>query len=80
VRHFEKSYRPDRICSATGAGDTAIAAFLYAVMQGCDWAKCVQLSAAEGASCVETYDSLSGLRSLEELEEKIAGGWEKQTI
>lgn len=80
VRHFEGSYRPDRVCSATGAGDTAIAAFLYAVMLGYDPQACVRLAAAEGASCVEAYDSLSGLRSLKELEEKIAGGWEKQTL
>jgi hypothetical protein len=37
----------------------------------------VQLAAAEGASCVEAYDALSGLRSFEELEARIDAGWAK---
>ena len=74
VRHFEKSYRPEKVLSATGAGDTTIAAFLYAVMQGYGWNECVQLATAEGATCVETYDAISGLRSLEELKGKLVIG------
>ena len=35
------------------------------------------LAAATGASCVEAYDALGGLKSLEELRTKIAAGWEK---
>lgn len=77
VRHFEKSYRPEKVLSATGAGDTTIAAFLYAVLQGYDWEDCVQLAAAEGATCVETYDAISGLKSLEALKCRIDAGWEK---
>ena len=80
VRHFEKSYRPEKVLSATGAGDTTIAAFLYAVMQGYGWNECVQLATAEGATCVETYDAISGLRSLEELKGRIDAGWEKQDL
>ena len=78
IRHFEKSYRPEKVLSATGAGDTTIAAFLYAVLQGYDWEECVQLAAAEGATCVETYDAISGLKSLEDLQNRIRVGWEKQ--
>ena len=77
---FEKSYRPEKVLSATGAGDTTIAAFLYAVMQGYGWNECVQLATAEGATCVETYDAISGLRSLEELKGRIDAGWEKQDL
>ncbi len=80
VRHFEKSYRPEKVLSATGAGDTTIAAFLYAVLQGYDWEECVQLAAAEGATCVETYDAISGLKSLEDLHNRIRAGWEKQEV
>ena len=75
---FQKSYVPDRICSATGAGDTCIAAFLTAMLSGRDPESCFRLAAAEGASCVESYDALSGLKSLEELEKKIAAGWAEQ--
>lgn len=74
---FEKSYVPERILSATGAGDTSIAAFLTAMLNGNAPEECVQLAAAQGASCVEAYDALSGLRSLDALREKIADGWKK---
>ncbi|MCU6762641.1 Uncharacterized sugar kinase ydjH [uncultured Roseburia sp.] len=74
---FETSYRPEKIRSATGAGDTCVAAFLTSLMRGYPLKKCVRLAAAQGASCVESYDALSGLRTLEELEEKIEAGWKK---
>lgn len=76
-RHFEASYRPDKVLSGTGAGDTSIAAFLYAVTKGYTWDRCLRLATATGASCVEAYDALSGLKSFEELERKITVGWDK---
>lgn len=72
---FEKSYVPERILSGTGAGDTSIAAFLTAMLEGYPLEKTLQLSAATGASCVAAYDALSGLKSFEELEKKINAGW-----
>ena len=36
----------------------------------------MHLAAATGASCVEAYDALSGLKPLSELKVKIAEGWE----
>lgn len=77
VRHFEKCFKPHKILSATGAGDTCIAAFLTSILRGCGWEQCVQYAAAAGAACLETYDALGGLPSFEELGEKIAAGWEK---
>lgn len=77
IRYFEASYRPEKVLSGTGAGDTCIAAFLLAVSQGYSYQECMQLSAATGASCVEAYDALSGLKSFRELQEKIQKGWEK---
>ncbi len=74
---FEKSYRPDRVVSGTGAGDTAIAAFLLAVLEGYPLELCLKLAAATGASCVEAIDALGGLKSFEELRKKIDAGWEK---
>lgn len=76
---FEYSYVPDCLLSGTGAGDTSIAAFLSAMLEGYPPEKCMQLAAATGASCVAAYDALSGLKSFEELNEKISKGWEKQT-
>lgn len=75
---FEVSYKPGRVRSGTGAGDTTIAAFLVAMLSGYSFSQCVQLAAAEGASCVEDYGALGGIRPLAELEQKIRAGWEKR--
>ena len=74
---FEKSYVPKAVISGTGADDTTIAAFLTAMTAGYPMERCLQLAAATGASCVEAIDSLSGLKSFEELITKIDGGWAK---
>ena len=75
---FERSYKPEQIVSATGAGDTAIAALLTAMLNGYELKTAVKLAAATGASCVEYVDALSGLKPFDELLKKIEGGWEKQ--
>ena len=74
---FENSYLPEKVLSGTGAGDTTIAAFLTAMLEGYSFERCIQLAAAEGASCVEAYGALEGIRSLEELEKRIDSGWTK---
>lgn len=74
---FEKSYVPDRILSGTGAGDTSIAAFLKAAIDGYTPQRCIQLAAATGACCITAYDSLSGLKSFPELIQRIDAGWPK---
>lgn len=77
-RGFQKAFPPEKLCSATGAGDTCIAAFLTAMLEGRSLEECITLAAAAGASCVEAYDALSGLRPFAEMEEKIARGWGKE--
>ncbi len=74
---FEKSYVPGKLRSGVGAGDTTIAAFLSAMLAGYPLRRCLQLATATGASCVETYDVLSGLKCFAELEQRIDKGWEK---
>lgn len=59
------------VASATGAGDTCIAAFLMAMLEGNDIKKAAALAAAEGSCCVTAYDAISGLKTLEELEKMI---------
>ena len=76
---FEPSYRAAKVVSATGAGDTSIAAFLAAVMDHRPLSECLKLATAAGASCVEAYDALSGLMTFEAMEEKIKGGWQKNS-
>lgn len=73
---FQPSFVPEKIVSGTGAGDTSIAAFLTAIINGENFDMSLKLSAATGACCVEGVDALSGLKSLDELKTKIANGWE----
>ncbi len=68
-------YKADIVRSGTGAGDTSIAAYLTAVLRGYDPARCAALAAAEGACCVTAYDALSGLKPIDELNERIQSGW-----
>lgn len=77
---FQKSFVPDRVCSATGAGDSCIAAFLAAVLEGKTLENAAALAAAAGASCVSGYDAISGLKPLQELESRIAAGWKTQEV
>ena len=72
---LQPCFRADCLRSATGAGDTSIAAFLTAVLRGWPPEDCTALAAAEGACCVTAYDALSGLRPLDELMERIRAGW-----
>lgn len=74
---FEKSFVPDEIVSGTGCGDTAIAGFLSTMLDGKSIKECVTIASGCGAMCVTKMDALSGLVTLEELRNRIEGGWEK---
>lgn len=77
IEQFERSYKPDKVLSGTGAGDTSIAAFLTSILNKEEPDKCMQLATATGAMCVSAYDALSGLITLDELKMRIDEGWEK---
>ncbi len=72
----QRSFKADIVRSGTGAGDTSIAAFLTSVLLGKTPEESVALAAAEGACCVMSYDALSALRSIPELEDRIRAGWD----
>jgi sugar/nucleoside kinase (ribokinase family) len=72
---FVPAYRPRKVVSATGAGDTCIAAYLASALEGLPPLHCAQRAAATGACCVEAYDALSGLLPLAEIDRRIASGW-----
>ncbi len=72
---FENSFVPEKILSATGAGDTSIAAFLVSILEGCGIEEAVRMALATGACCLAGYDALSGLKPLPELRKKIDQGW-----
>ena len=73
---IQPCFRADIVRSGTGAGDTSIAAFLTAVLEGEQIEDCAAIAAAEGACCVTAFDALSGLKPIEEIKARIASGWE----
>lgn len=77
---FEKSFVPDAIISGTGAGDTTIAAFLTAIVKGCEFKKCLAYASGTGACCMSSVNALDALKSFDELEAKINNGWKKQNL
>jgi len=77
---FQKSFKVDRVLSGTGAGDTSIAAFLISMLNGKSFKESVTLAAATGACCVEQYDALSGIKSLEQIQARIDAGWEENEL
>lgn len=74
---FEPGFQADIVRSAAWAWDVTIAAFLTGLLEGKDPGRCLQLGAAAGASCVTEYDSLNGLLTMEEMEQKIDKEWKK---
>ena len=71
---IQPCFQADCVRSATGAGDTSIAAFLTGVLRGFAPADCAALAAAEGACSVTSYDALSGLKPIEALIDRIRSG------
>lgn len=71
IDRFQSSFRPRRVLSAAGAGDTSVAAFLKAFSDGLPPEVCLACAAAEGACCVEEYDALSGIQPIGELRKRI---------
>jgi len=68
---IQPCFKAEKVLSATGAGDTSIAAYLTAVLNGKAPQDCAALAAAEGACAVTSYDALGGLKSLSELEKMV---------
>ncbi|HEY0866233.1 MAG TPA: carbohydrate kinase family protein [Fimbriimonas sp.] len=63
------------VAGTTGSGDAAIAGFLMGMMRGFSPEEAVQAAVAVGACCCEAPDATSGVRTWEETEQRIQGGW-----
>lgn len=74
---FENSYAANKVLSATGAGDTTIAAFLAAFLTGEKCEMSMHIAAAEGASCVEDYSAYGGIKTIPQLKDRMNAGWQK---
>lgn len=74
---FERSFKPSKVVSATGAGDVSIAGFLTSILNGDSFEDCIKMALAAGAASVEAVDALGGLMTMKELKQKIDNGWER---
>ena len=68
---FAPSFAVPQIRSATGAGDSSVAAFLAALLTGCDPHESVDLACLAGARTVQVYDALGGAVGMETLREEL---------
>jgi sugar/nucleoside kinase (ribokinase family) len=68
------------VAGTTGAGDSAIAGFISALLRGLGPRAALCASAAVGACNVEAADALSGLRPWEDTLARIASGWPQRSL
>ena len=82
---FEESFHVPRVAAATGSGDSSIAGFLTAYLNGKRIEETIKIACAVGGQNVQTYDALSGIKTWQETldmipdwkknKEKIDGGY-----
>ena len=77
---LEESFRVQNVVSTTGAGDTTIAGFLAACMNGRQIEEAIRIACAVGAQCVQAYDALSGIGTFEEAAAMMEQGAEKNRL
>ncbi|MCX6806771.1 MAG: carbohydrate kinase family protein [Candidatus Berkelbacteria bacterium] len=68
-------FREKERVGTTGTGDTAIAGFLVALLQGHKPEACLQFASGVSTCCVEAPDATSGVCSWEKTWERINSGW-----
>ena len=73
-------FQPEPLVGTTGAGDATIAGFLAGLLRGQTIERAVTSAVAVGACNVEAADALSGVRSWEETQARIAAGWARQPV
>jgi sugar/nucleoside kinase (ribokinase family) len=69
-----------KVAGTTGAGDVTTAGFLAAVLRGLPPEKAAVFAVAAGACCVEAPDALGGLRSWDEIWQRIDAGWKQREL
>lgn len=68
------------VVGTTGSGDCTIAGFLAGVIKGLSPVDAVTAAVATGACNVEAADAISGVRSWQDMQERIASGWPRRTV
>ncbi len=66
------AFRPARIASATGSGDSSIAGFLAAFLRGMSLEDCLRTANCAGYQNLHALDAVSGIRSWAETMEMLA--------
>jgi len=69
---WQPPFYVEKVASATGAGDCAIAGFLASVLRGESLAEALAFANAAGAQNVQTYDATSGIRPYAETRAALA--------
>ena len=63
------------VVGTTGAGDSAIAGFLAALLRALSPAEALTFAASVGACNVEVADAISGIRSWGQTQQRLEAGW-----
>ena len=74
VEHWQAAFQVE-VVGTTGAGDSAYAGFLASLLRGFGPEDALRWACAVGACNVEAADSISGVRTWQETEQRLAAGW-----
>ncbi len=68
------------VAGTTGAGDSTISGFLASVFYQLPPEEALTMAVAVGGCCVEKPDAVSGIRSWEETQSRVTGGWARASV
>jgi sugar/nucleoside kinase (ribokinase family) len=74
ITEYHPAFEVD-VVGTTGAGDTAYAGFLLAMIRGLSPSESMRWACAIGACCVEAVDATSSVRSWDDVGKRLESGW-----
>ncbi|MDO8686332.1 MAG: carbohydrate kinase family protein [Clostridiales bacterium] len=75
----EESFHVPNVAAATGSGDSSIAGFLAAFLNGKTIEESIRIACAVGGQNVQVFDALSGIKTWDETMAMIPG-WQKNRL
>jgi len=75
----EESFHVPKVAAATGSGDSSIAGFLAAFLNGKSIEEAIRIACAVGGQNVKVFDAISGIKTWEETLSMIPS-WEKNKL
>ena len=75
----EESFHVPHVAAATGSGDSSIAGFLAAFLNGRDIEDSIRIACAVGGQNVRVFDAISGIKTWKETLDMIPG-WKKNHL